>query len=169
MKFFERCSILVGSNIFTQTYKGKVKRIVARDNDGVNETWISDRDRFNIINTCIIIIKYFIFACKLQNTTPVFRECVEQIKYYYYLILQVVYIDIFILILLTKYNTYKNSLMYSIYATLFLKHEQYCFPFFLLKKLILSGYTDTRNLNLISYVNYQKQKCALFVLKPRKP
>ncbi len=38
---------LVGSNIFTQTYKGKVKRIVARDNDGVNETWISDRDRFS--------------------------------------------------------------------------------------------------------------------------
>ena len=38
---------LVGSNIFTQTYKGKVKRIVARDNDSVNETWISDRDRFS--------------------------------------------------------------------------------------------------------------------------
>jgi hypothetical protein len=39
-------------------------------------------DHFNIINTCIIIMKYFIFTCKLQNTTPVFRECVEQIKYY---------------------------------------------------------------------------------------
>lgn len=38
---------LVGSNIFTQTYKGKVKRIVARDNDSVNETWISDKDRFS--------------------------------------------------------------------------------------------------------------------------
>ncbi len=38
---------LVGSNIYTQTYKGKVKRIVAKDNDNVNETWISDRDRFS--------------------------------------------------------------------------------------------------------------------------
>jgi NADH-quinone oxidoreductase subunit G len=38
---------LVGSNIYTQTYKGKVKRIVARDNESVNETWISDRDRFS--------------------------------------------------------------------------------------------------------------------------
>ncbi|SMN10815.1 NADH-ubiquinone oxidoreductase chain G [uncultured Candidatus Thioglobus sp.] len=38
---------LVGSNIYTQTYKGKVKRVVARDNDAVNETWISDRDRFS--------------------------------------------------------------------------------------------------------------------------
>lgn len=38
---------LVGSNIFAQTYKGKVKRIVAKDNDSVNETWIADRDRFS--------------------------------------------------------------------------------------------------------------------------
>lgn len=38
---------LVGSNIYTQTYKGKVKRIVAKDNESVNETWISDRDRFS--------------------------------------------------------------------------------------------------------------------------
>ena len=38
---------LVGSNIFTQAYRGKVKRVVARDNDSVNETWISDRDRFS--------------------------------------------------------------------------------------------------------------------------
>ncbi len=38
---------LVGSNIFTQTYKTKVKRIVAKDNDSINETWISDRDRFS--------------------------------------------------------------------------------------------------------------------------
>ena len=38
---------LVGSNIITQTYKGKVKRIVAKDNESINETWISDRDRFS--------------------------------------------------------------------------------------------------------------------------
>ena len=38
---------LVGSNIFTQTHKSKVKRVVARDNENINETWISDRDRFS--------------------------------------------------------------------------------------------------------------------------
>jgi len=38
---------LVGSNIHTQSYRGKVKRVVARDNDSINETWISDRDRFS--------------------------------------------------------------------------------------------------------------------------
>ena len=38
---------LVGSNIITQTYKNKLKRVVARDNDAINETWISDRDRFS--------------------------------------------------------------------------------------------------------------------------
>ena len=38
---------LVGSNIFTQTHKNKVKRVVARDNESINETWISDRDRFS--------------------------------------------------------------------------------------------------------------------------
>jgi hypothetical protein len=39
-------------------------------------------DHFNIINTCIIIKKFFIFICKLQNTTPIFSECMEQIKHY---------------------------------------------------------------------------------------
>jgi NADH-quinone oxidoreductase subunit G len=38
---------LVGSNLFVQTYKGKVKRVVSADNDLINETWISDRDRFS--------------------------------------------------------------------------------------------------------------------------
>lgn len=38
---------LVGSNVFVQTYKGGVKRVVAQDNDSINETWISDRDRFS--------------------------------------------------------------------------------------------------------------------------
>jgi len=38
---------VVGSNIHIQTYKGKVKRVVARNNENVNETWISDRDRFS--------------------------------------------------------------------------------------------------------------------------
>ncbi|WPE18323.1 NADH-quinone oxidoreductase subunit NuoG [Candidatus Thioglobus autotrophicus] len=38
---------LTGSNIYAQTYKGQVKRVVSGDNDSVNETWISDRDRFS--------------------------------------------------------------------------------------------------------------------------
>ena len=38
---------LTGSNIYAQTYKGQVKRVVSGDNEAVNETWISDRDRFS--------------------------------------------------------------------------------------------------------------------------
>ncbi len=38
---------LVGSNLLSQTYKGKVKRIVARENSDINETWIADRERFS--------------------------------------------------------------------------------------------------------------------------
>ncbi len=38
---------LTGSNLYAQTHKGKVKRVVSGDNELVNETWISDRDRFS--------------------------------------------------------------------------------------------------------------------------
>ncbi len=37
----------VGSNIFVHTLRGKVLRVVPRENEAVNETWISDRDRFS--------------------------------------------------------------------------------------------------------------------------
>ena len=37
----------VGSNIFIHTLRGKVMRVVPRENEAVNETWISDRDRFS--------------------------------------------------------------------------------------------------------------------------
>ena len=37
----------VGSNLYAHTLRGTVKRIVPRDNDAINETWISDRDRFS--------------------------------------------------------------------------------------------------------------------------
>ncbi|AHE99015.1 NADH-quinone oxidoreductase subunit NuoG [Thioalkalivibrio paradoxus] len=37
----------VGSNLFVHTYNGRVMRVVPRENDAVNETWISDRDRFS--------------------------------------------------------------------------------------------------------------------------
>ncbi len=37
----------IGSNIFIHTLRGKVMRVVPRENDAVNETWISDRDRFS--------------------------------------------------------------------------------------------------------------------------
>ncbi len=37
----------VGSNLFIHTQRGQVKRVVPRENEQVNETWISDRDRFS--------------------------------------------------------------------------------------------------------------------------
>ncbi|MEO0575192.1 MAG: NADH-quinone oxidoreductase subunit NuoG [Pseudomonadota bacterium] len=37
----------VGSNVFAHTLRGTIKRIVPRPNDAINETWISDRDRFS--------------------------------------------------------------------------------------------------------------------------
>jgi NADH-quinone oxidoreductase subunit G len=37
----------VGSNIFAHTLRGTIKRIVPRDNEAINETWIPDRDRFS--------------------------------------------------------------------------------------------------------------------------
>jgi NADH-quinone oxidoreductase subunit G len=36
-----------GSNLFGHVLRGKLKRVVPRPNDEVNETWISDRDRFS--------------------------------------------------------------------------------------------------------------------------
>ncbi|WP_018868601.1 MULTISPECIES: NADH-quinone oxidoreductase subunit NuoG [unclassified Thioalkalivibrio] len=37
----------VGSNLYLHTYDGRAMRVVPRDNEAVNETWISDRDRFS--------------------------------------------------------------------------------------------------------------------------
>jgi NADH-quinone oxidoreductase subunit G len=37
----------VGSNIFIHTLRGQVMRVVPRENESINETWISDRDRFS--------------------------------------------------------------------------------------------------------------------------
>ncbi|AOV17318.1 NADH-quinone oxidoreductase subunit G [Acidihalobacter aeolianus] len=37
----------VGSNLYFHTLRGKVVRVVPRDNEAVNETWLSDRDRFS--------------------------------------------------------------------------------------------------------------------------
>jgi NADH-quinone oxidoreductase subunit G len=37
----------IGSNIFIHTLRGQVMRVVPRENESVNETWISDRDRFS--------------------------------------------------------------------------------------------------------------------------
>ncbi len=36
----------LGSNLKLQTVHGSIKRVVPRDNEAVNECWISDRDRF---------------------------------------------------------------------------------------------------------------------------
>jgi len=37
----------VGSNLYAHVLRGTVKRVVPRDNESINETWISDRDRFS--------------------------------------------------------------------------------------------------------------------------
>jgi NADH-quinone oxidoreductase subunit G len=37
----------VGSNIYVHTFRGKVTRVVPRENEAINEVWISDRDRFS--------------------------------------------------------------------------------------------------------------------------
>jgi NADH-quinone oxidoreductase subunit G len=37
----------VGSNLYAHVLRGTVKRVVPRENEGINETWISDRDRFS--------------------------------------------------------------------------------------------------------------------------
>ena len=37
----------VGSNMFAHVLRGTVKRIVPRENEGINETWLADRDRFS--------------------------------------------------------------------------------------------------------------------------
>jgi len=36
-----------GSNLYAHVLRGRVRRIVPRDNETINETWISDRDRFS--------------------------------------------------------------------------------------------------------------------------
>ncbi|HED33400.1 MAG TPA: NADH-quinone oxidoreductase subunit G [Gammaproteobacteria bacterium] len=36
-----------GSNLFIHTLGGKVNRVVPRENESINEVWISDRDRFS--------------------------------------------------------------------------------------------------------------------------
>ena len=37
----------VGSNMYAHVLRGTVKRIVPRTNESINETWLSDRDRFS--------------------------------------------------------------------------------------------------------------------------
>lgn len=37
----------IGSNCNVQTKNGEIKRVIARENDSINDTWISDRDRFS--------------------------------------------------------------------------------------------------------------------------
>jgi NADH-quinone oxidoreductase subunit G len=37
----------LGSNLYAHVFRGKVKRVVPRVNESINETWASDRDRFS--------------------------------------------------------------------------------------------------------------------------
>jgi len=38
---------LLGANVFLHTLNGRVVRVVPRENEALNETWLSDRDRFS--------------------------------------------------------------------------------------------------------------------------
>jgi NADH-quinone oxidoreductase subunit G len=37
----------VGSNMYAHVLRGTIKRVVPRENEAINETWIADRDRFS--------------------------------------------------------------------------------------------------------------------------
>jgi NADH-quinone oxidoreductase subunit G len=37
----------VGTNVFAHVLRGKLMRVVPRENESINETWIADRDRFS--------------------------------------------------------------------------------------------------------------------------
>ena len=37
----------VGSNLYVHVLRGTIKRVVPRENESINETWIADRDRFS--------------------------------------------------------------------------------------------------------------------------
>lgn len=38
----------IGSNLYIHTIRNRVMRVVPRDNEEINETWIADRDRFSV-------------------------------------------------------------------------------------------------------------------------
>ncbi|HFL8819566.1 MAG TPA: NADH-quinone oxidoreductase subunit NuoG [Candidatus Azoamicus sp. OHIO2] len=44
---FVSCHDCIGSNIYVHVFRDKIVRIVPKRNDFINETWISDRDRFS--------------------------------------------------------------------------------------------------------------------------
>ena len=37
----------VGSNMYVHSLRGTIKRVVPKENEAINETWLSDRDRFS--------------------------------------------------------------------------------------------------------------------------
>ena len=37
----------VGTNMYVHTLRGRIKRVVPRENEAINETWIADRDRYS--------------------------------------------------------------------------------------------------------------------------
>ena len=60
----------VGSNIYVHTLRGDVIRVVPRDNETINEVWISDRDRFS----------YEGLASDDRLTAPMIREDGEWVE-----------------------------------------------------------------------------------------
>ncbi len=54
----------VGSNVFVHSLRGEVVRVVPRENEAINEVWLSDRDRFG----------YEGIDSKDRLTTPMIKE-----------------------------------------------------------------------------------------------
>ena len=54
----------IGSNLFVHTRNNKVIRVVPRENESINESWISDRDRFS----------YTALSSDARIQTPMLRE-----------------------------------------------------------------------------------------------
>ena len=54
----------VGSNIYVHTLRNKAMRVVPRENNAINETWISDRDRFSYEG---------LYSCD-RTTQPMLKE-----------------------------------------------------------------------------------------------
>ena len=60
----------IGSNVFVHTLRGEIVRVVPRDNEAINEVWISDRDRFS----------YEGIHCDDRLKTPMIRKDGEWVE-----------------------------------------------------------------------------------------
>src|SRR5205807_6364033 len=85
----------VGTNLFGHVLRGRLMRVVPRENEAINETWIADRDRFSYegiyspdrlttalldrkstrLNSSHLVISYAVFCLKKNKHAT----CLEQV------------------------------------------------------------------------------------------